>query len=891
MVFAIPGVCIPGSCDFDAFAKTAASAEGSDRSGVQGRVVKTQTSFVVLALLFGVCGAAVASPSPAVAQERDLRPFTIPPQPLSSALLEFAEQSGLDISFDSRAAAERTSFEVNGNYTPEQALDLLLAGTGLTYTRAENGTITLLLLTPEQGGDNGVMALDTVRIGGSTFYGTAFDPVEGFRAGNASTATRSDAPLLDTPASVSVVTGDILETADVQLLEDIADIVPGLTRSNNFGGTRDRFLSRGFEADILVNGTRRGVIGITDTYRVQRVETLRGPSGALYGSGGGGGQVNVVTKRPLYEPFAETRLSGRSQDGGFRGTVDISQPLTEDGGLAVRLNAAGEYEDTFRDFVTRDFYAVAPSVRWDVTADTSVLLEGEITERNAPFDRGIPIVDNDLAASVNTNFSEPDAGDTENAAQSTQLTLQHFLGDVWSVTGRVGFNRQTLEGEGLDNRALAPFSFAAGTPLPLLGPGAVATDAVVAGDTIFRNRTIRDQERRAYSADAVLDGAVVFADMQHNLTFATDFRRSFQENRDNRSSIDFTDASYYADPCNISISNPVYGRCGADASVRIERDLDAHYLGFSVQNRIEISPEWQFLIGMGYTTFRVESDNLLSDEQTVFDGDSLHPQFGLVYKATPTLSLYGNYREGFGAEPDAIRIDPVTEEVLPPTEFQLFETGVKQEWFDGRLAATLSLFHQKETGLIHLDPSTFDLADPSAARARDNGKHRSRGVELELAGGLTDQWDVLFSYAFTDAEVRQGFEEAGSDLQGVPRHKIGLLTRYRFDQGLFEGLSVGGSWVFEGKRRTRNLRQPDVIVNPANGDVFVIDDADDLPSETVPSYHRFDLFASYEPIENVGLFFRVENVLDEDYATSPDFLIGAQPGAPRTISGGLTLRF
>ena len=82
-----------------------------------------------------------------------------------------------------------------------------------------------------------------------------------------------------------------------------------------------------------------------------------------------------------------------------------------------------------------------------------------------------------------------------------------------------------------------------------------------------------------------------------------------------------------------------------------------------------------------------------------------------------------------------------------------------------------------------------------------------------------------------------------------------------------------------------------MIVNPANGDVFVIDDADDLPSETVPSYHRFDLFASYEPIENVGLFFRVEDIFDEDYATSPNFLIEAQPGAPRTISGGLMLRF
>lgn len=852
--------------------------------------MKTQISAVVLGLLLGICGTGVTVTVPAAAQEQEVRSYAIAAQPLSSALLDFAEQSGLEILFDARLSADQTVGALFGDYSVEQALALLLAETGLGYSRADSGAITLFPTAAPGEVEGRTLQLDTLRVEGSTFYGTSFDPVEGFRSANASTATRSDAPLLDTPASVSVTTRDILEAADVRLIEDIADIVPGLTRGNNFGGTRDRFLSRGFETDILINGTRRGILGITDSYRVQRIETLRGPSGALYGSGGGGAQVNVVTKRPLYEPFAEAQLSGKNQEAGFRGTVDVSQPLTEEGALAFRLNAVGEYEDSFRDFVTRDFYAVAPGVRWDVTQDTSVLFEGEISERNELFDRGTPIVGGDLAASVETNFSEPDIGDTENASQSAQLTLEHFLNDDWSVTGRVGFNRQTLEGEGINSRALSPFSFNAGDSLPLLGPGVVATEDVVAGDTIFRDRFIRDQTRRAYSADAILNGAVDFADMRHNLTFGADFRTSLQRNRDRRSSINFTNASYFADPCNISIANPVFGRCGAEANIGVSRDLDGRYLGFSAQNRIEISPEWQFLIGAGYTTFRVESDDLLANEKTVFDGDSFHPQFGLVYKATPTLSLYGNYREGFAAEPDAIRIDPVTEEVLPPTEFRLFELGVKQEWFDGRLSAALALFHQRETGVIYLDPATFDVADPAAARALDNGKNRSRGVELELAGGLTDQWDVLFSYAFTDAEVRRGFEEAGSDLQGVPRHTIGLLTRYRFDSGPLDGLSFGGSWTFESERRTRNLRQPDVFVNPANGEIFIIDDANDLPSETVPSYHRFDLFASYQPIENVGLFFRVENVFDEDYATAP-ILLDARPGAPRTFSGGLTVRF
>ena len=854
--------------------------------------MKTQVSAVVLGLLLGICGAGVMVTVPAVAQEQEVRSYAIAAQPLSSALLDFAEQSGLEILFDARLSADQTVGALVGDYSAEQALALLLAGTGLGYSRADSGAITLFPTAAPGEVQERTLQLDTLRVEGSTFYGTSFDPVEGFRSANASTATRSDAPLLDTPASVSVVTRDVLEAADAQLLDDIADVVPGLTRGNDFGGTRDRLISRGFGADVLINGSRRGVIGITDTYRVQRVETLRGPAGALYGSGSGGGQVNVVTKRPLYEPLAEARLSGANQDGSFRGTIDVSQPLTEDGAVAARLNAVGEYEDSFRDFVTRDYYAVAPSLRWDITSNSSLLVEGEIAERNMPFDRGIPIVNDDLITSVDANFSEPDAGDNENAAQSAQVTFRNFLSDSWTVTGRVGFNRQTLKGEGLDNRVLAPFSFNEGTPLPLLGPGAVATYSVTEGDTLFRNRTIRDQERRAFTGDAVLDGTVGFAGMQHNLTFSTEFRRSRQENRDLRSSFNFTNASYYENPCNIDISNPVFGDCDAEANIPTFRDDTGQYFNVSAQNRIEISPQWQFLLGLGYTAFRIESDNLVTDQKIIIDDDSMEPQFGLVYKPIPQLSLYGTFREGFAGEPESVRrVDPVTNEILPPSEFRLFELGAKQEWFGGRLAATVSLFHQKETGLQYLDPDTFDITDLSAARSRDDGENRSRGVELELSGGLTDQWDLLFTYAFTDAEIRKGFEEAGSDLQGTPRHQIGLLTRYRFDQGLLDGLSFGGSWTFESERRIRNLRQPEVIVNPANGDIFVIDDAGDFASETVPSYHRFDLFANYQPIENLELFFRVENLFDQDYATSPNLILDAKPGAPRTISGGLTLRF
>src|SRR5687768_1305421 len=95
---------------------------------------------VVLMTTTALC--VVASASSAWAQPagaQSTRSFDIPPQPLADALVQFGYQSGLQVAADGGLAASARSPGVSGNYTPAEALNRLLAGTGLTF-RFTNAT-------------------------------------------------------------------------------------------------------------------------------------------------------------------------------------------------------------------------------------------------------------------------------------------------------------------------------------------------------------------------------------------------------------------------------------------------------------------------------------------------------------------------------------------------------------------------------------------------------------------------------------------------------------------------------------------------------------------------------------------------------------------------------
>jgi len=120
---------------------------------------------------------------------------------------------------------------------------------------------------------------------------------------------KTSLPLRELPQSVRVMSRQTLDDLGATRLDDVLDYVGGVSRQNNFGGLWDNIAIRGLPGNentgmaTLLNGfsSNRGFNAPRDLAGVERIEFLKGPAAALYGSSEPGGTLNIVSKKPLWK--------------------------------------------------------------------------------------------------------------------------------------------------------------------------------------------------------------------------------------------------------------------------------------------------------------------------------------------------------------------------------------------------------------------------------------------------------------------------------------------------------------------------------------------------------------------------------------------------------------
>jgi len=291
-------------------------------------------------------------PAPEQIVQSETATFDIPAQPLGEALTRLAEQSGLQVAYTTQEVEGRTSAAVAGDFTPEAALHQMLAGTGLTYRFTDAGTATIEQMAAGQESE-GALELGAVEVQG-------WRPTEtrGYRPGMISSATKTQSPIADTPASVSVVTEDVIKDQNARSVADAVRNVPGVEPGPNPANVsvQEEFTIRGFANTLVnVNGVERRSTGPLSTANIQSIEVLKGPFSVMQGQLSPGGFINVQTKRPQREAAYEVTggltqaTTGRGTTG--RGVVDATGPITEDETLLYRFIASADGGSSFIDEV------------------------------------------------------------------------------------------------------------------------------------------------------------------------------------------------------------------------------------------------------------------------------------------------------------------------------------------------------------------------------------------------------------------------------------------------------------------------------------------------------------------------------------------------------------
>lgn len=659
----------------------------------------------------------------------------------------------------------------------------------------------------------------------------------GYQPVASSTATLTSMPLLDIPQVVNTVSDKVLEDQHATTLDEALYNVANVVQTNTLGGTQYAFTRRGFGANrdgsIMTNGLRT-VLPRSFNAATERVEVLKGPASTLYGILDPGGLINVVTKRPE-RTFGGSISATSSSFGGGTGQFDVTGPI-EGTRLAYRIIGEYQHEDYWRNFGKEKSSFIAPSLTWFGDRAT-VNVSYSHRDYNTPFDRGT-IFDLNTGHAVNvdrkTRFDEP-FNVTDGYSDLAQLNAEYRLNDAWTARFDYSYSQDHYN----DNQARV-----------------TAYDSAT-GDLTRRVDATHGSTQKMHTTRADLPGNVVVGGFYNEVLTGIAY-----ENYD----LLRTDMIRCKNVKGFNIYNPVYGTVGtcstvsdSDSDQRIQQESYAAY----VQDALYLTDKWIAVAGMRYQyytqyagkgrPFNVNTDS--SDQKWT-------PKFGLVYKLTPTVSLFGNVAQSF--MPQSSIASYIGN--LPPEESTSYEVGAKFDLLSG-ITANIALFDIHKRNVLY----TEAVGDETVAKTA--GKVRSRGVEVDLAGSITDNLSVIASYGYTDAKVLDDPDYAGKPLPNVPKHTGSLFLSYDI-HNVYDSntLTVGGGGRAVSKRSGTN-----------GADYYL------------QGYAVADVFAAYKMKLQypVTLQVNVKNLFDKTYYTSSIATnnLGNQIGDPREVQFTVKMDF
>ncbi|SFK03559.1 TonB-dependent siderophore receptor [Methylocapsa palsarum] len=594
---------------------------------------------------------------------------------------------------------------------------------------------------------------------------------------DATTAVKTDTPVMNTPLNVQVITQQVLRDQQAVTLEQALQNVSGVTVTGGGalgnGTPYNQVVIRGFPSTTryrdgfrIDNGTSV-IDGVSTTQlaNVSSIEVLKGPAAMLYGLVEPGGIVNVITKEPLNAPY----YSAQQQIGSFanyRSTVDATGPVTQDGAWLYRMNMS--YQNNAApfgspvDLVNSSDIFIAPVLKWNIDPGTWVKLEAQYDENRSKLFTGYDPAINGQFMNITRKRNYGEDSPAVQKDLFAALTWSHHFDNDWSVKQQIAYDRTDL-----DWTSRLPF-----------GP---------IGGLVWRTDYQLPTTQSTYSTNVDITGHINTFGIKHTLLLGGDV----YGNRITNSS------SFLLGYSKIDLFDPVHpGTPYLGSSIPLgaytQNQLTS---GLYLQDQIELPLNFFVMAGARYQFIHqtlASGDTLgeLTPDPYPQTNSALTPRFGLLWRPQNWLSFYGNYAENFGANTGLIY--PNTP--VPPTGAQQVEGGVKLELFDGRLRATADYYTLTKTNVPTTDPLHIN-------NVLVTGAVRSTGPELDVQGTLLPGWDVILNYANQDVRVvRSNNGDLGQRWPNVPRNLGTFWTTYEFQQEELRGWKIGGGVVYHGSQ-------------------------------------------------------------------------------------------
>ncbi|WP_273826846.1 TonB-dependent siderophore receptor [Providencia rettgeri] len=657
-----------------------------------------------------------------------------------------------------------------------------------------------------------------------------------------STATKSSATLLETPQFVSVIKREQMDTLPSESISQALRYSAGVTseKFGAFGGGIDFSKIRGFDADYYLDGLR--VIGNSgiwgpqvDSWTLNSIEAVHGPSSALYGQGGAGGVINMQSRRPSANESHQIQF----QKGNFDNNAvkfDTTGTMNDDETLLYRMNGLALSTDSQVNSSKQSRYLLAPSITWQPneklnwTVLSQYQHDPHIGHYNTLPAQAIGLLPNPNGKlDFTQNYSDP------KHEKSTRTQ--------WSVTSLVDYQvsssvtlKQNMRYSDVDTHIKRDF-----------------TRGFLAGDRLL---TAVYQDSPSKSKTFVADNQLVYkvktSDIRHELLTGFDFQTGkLDKDWWGSQTVSF-------DPW-VKPHHPEFKPYPVSRTSTTQR---FNRYGVYLQDQLSWQ-QWDLILSGRYDWSYLDTDNNLSHTTQKNDTSAWSQRVGLTYAFENGFSPWISFSDSF----DPVLGTDADGKSFIPTESKQAEMGLKYQ--SDNLMASVAAYELEQKNVTTHNPLNPDYYNQT-------GKIRSRGVDFESRMALTPSVNIMVNYAFTDNKITesQDLSVLNKYPVQVPKHSGSAWVDYRFHSPYLEGALVGVGVRYLGETwgdNTNTFKVPAVWL----GDISA----------------RYQMDALIPELTGMELGLTVSNVTNKSYVASCTSSTYCSIGTNRTLLATLNYYF
>lgn len=657
-------------------------------------------------------------------------------------------------------------------------------------------------------------------------------------------ALKIPTPILDVPQSLSIITDEDMRNQGMTEIGDIIRYTPGVNTSQG-EGHRDAVVFRGVRstADFFQDGVRDDVQYYRSLYNVDQVEILRGPNALLFGRGGTGGALNRVSKKALIGSEFKTVNAAFNSFGAMDLAADVNVDMSDT--VAFRLNAHSDSLENHRDFYDGDRLGINPTLKVQLSADTTLDLSYEYVDHERFIDRGIPTADGaPVEALADIVFGDADGNVNKVEASIFRAAVSHVFSDT--MKGNLSLTSNSFEK--MYQNTYANNYYADSNTVQMDG----YYDPTERDNLIFTGNLVSETNIGETTHTFLVGFESIETDnsnLRYNTYWTTNDCAESNYDREVFNVADTINFDVNADGEATSLEYT--NTCALKSSTETDITVQSFYF----QDQIDLSDNLIVVLGGRYDSFDVTVDDIKNGSTASRKDSEFSPRMGLIFKPTNNTSVYYSYSESFSPR-SGEQYKKLTGgsagsgETLRPDYFESTELGFKIDLND-ELSFSAAYFDSESNRAGY---------DGSSSKYITERGLSVDGIELELKGQINDNLDVTMGYSNIDGET-----SSGGLPREIPESTFSLWAAYQVSPKL--------GWAFGVMHQ---------------GESAIKDNAPDL---LLPSYTRIDAAVYYAISDDFKLQLNAENLADELYFPHSHSTHQVTVGEGRNVSLSLSKTF